>query len=487
VAGGVIVQRKAGAMIPDGYLERLLKLNLKSMSIVGIDKQEGMKIEKLDAVPSLEDFKNALATDKREAFMWFSLYPSTYDERDKQPFLLLGEEDDPLLCVMMEGDYVANTTDKARLDVWHASEEMVEEINTLFDLCGKDLDKLIIALMSKSQRNNFANKIKTNGTMLFLPSSGESWVVSKDNKFERKEDWGYTSNILGFNPAKDVEKDNASERKPAAKSFAAAFGKAPITTTPAPDTAIPPAKEPLTLPPKPTDEPALGRISNNTIAKAKLKELRKLAAQMSWNGQTPPELTAMPDGTPITEKSQIDWSKVRIITKEWKAWETAQKNKDFPKAVEAEGTSPRELSLKEKLALKRAAEAKANAPAEPIAPEVVPEPVVEEPVKKDTIREFVPIPTPESQSEVESIILDIVSDGERKIPPPKAAKEMDKVSFSERFGLNSCDEIKFEDGDLWTLVTKYQREAYLLLKEAMATLEQRKAPTQVVAKPSQAA
>jgi hypothetical protein len=200
-------------------------------------------------------------------------------------------------------------------------------------------------------------------------------------------------------------------------------------------------------------------------------------------------LMAKGDGTPITEKSQIDWSKVRIISKDWKAWEKRQTekagNKDFPKAVQAEGG---ELSLQEKLALRRAAKAeadKAQAAADAYNAELKrkAEAEVTKPVEKPSeelpdvkeekhgVREFVPHPTPASQEGVEAIIYDIIGDGERKIPAPKAAKEMDKVSFSSRFGLNSCDEVKFEDGDLWTLVTKFPVEAYLLLKEAMSDLE----------------
>lgn len=472
MAGGIIIHRKGGQNIPESYLERVLNNNPKALGMIGIDKQSGMKLERFNDVPSLEDFKKALAVDKREAFLWFGLYPSTFDTNDIQPFLLLGEEDDPLLAIMMEGDFVATTTGSSHLDVWHVAEELREEIKTLYDLCGEDLDKLMIALRSKSQFNNFANKIKTNGSMLFLPSDGEEWMVSKDNKFERKFDWGWTSNVLGWNPSKEIAKDNASER-PTAKSFADAFGKTPIITP-----AATAEKEQLLdgkgtqLKDYPDDtEPPLWQPSSKVIANARLKELRKLCTAMSWNKQCPPELEMTPDGKAVTDKSQIAWAKVWVVTKERHLWHEKQREKDKPVVVEkpaTEAPTGKTLSAKEKLALKRAAEAAAKAEAE--KPAVVePEPV-EKIINPDPGREFVPIPTPESQDAVETLIAEIII-GERKIPAPKAAKEMDKVRFTERFGLTSVTEVKFEDGDLWTLVTKHPSEAYLLLKEAMASLE----------------
>lgn len=499
MAGGVIVQRKAGATIPESYLERVLKQNPKRMGIVEINKQTGMTATKLGAVPDLETFKQALAEKKQEVYMWFSMYPSTFNEADIQPFLLLGTDEDPLLYVMMEGDYVAPTTGSSHLDVWHASEEMIEEIKELYELCGNDLDKLMIALRGKTQFKNFTNKIKTNGSMLFLPSDGDSWVVEKENKFGRKfDDWGWTSNVLGWNPNK-VAEDNATERKAPAKSFAEALGtKVPITPQQPgivgtrTDTAIPAVKEPLKLSDDP--EPVLfhfAAVHKKAVANAALKELKKLAIQVSWNKELPPELVMTKDGKPVTDKAQVDWNSLRIVTKEWKDWEKRQiakadsGNKDFPKAVQAEGG---ELSLQEKLALRRAAKAevekaqadadaynaelkrKAEAEAAPLPEPSKDLPKVEEP-KHETVREFVPHPTPASQEGVEAIIYDIIGDGERKIPAPKAAKEMDKVSFSSRFGLTSCDEVKFEDGDLWRMVKEFPVEAYLLLKEAMSDLE----------------
>jgi hypothetical protein len=218
-------------------------------------------------------------------------------------------------------------------------------------------------------------------------------------------------------------------------------------------------------------EPQMFRFSAQTINRAALKELKKLCKQVHYEGKLMPEMEMDQSGRVVTEKSQVKWEDIRIPTKEWHQWKLRQQKKaeaiDHPKPVVVESKT---LSAREKMLLKQGKTAQ--------APETPAQPPMQEPLKEETkpgtVREFVPIPDPKSLSEVENIILDVISDGDRKIPPPKAAKEMDKVKFSDRFGITPtvlAREAKLEDGDLWRLIHDYQREAYLLLKEAMAELE----------------
>lgn len=483
MAGGLIIQRNAGVTVPESYLERVLKATTpRCMGVAFADKGQ-LQINHVLEPPNMDVLKAALAVNPEgQVFVHLGLYPSTFDQADVQPFILACENDEldhPLLCVLMEGDFVANTQNSSHLDAYHLSDYLIDKANELLKEFDGDFDKVLRLFRGKSSTAEIEGRMKQ-GSMVFLPADGQAWAITKDIKYAREfPEFGWVSNTHGWNPTKEVAKDNSSERLPEKKSFSAMRGKAPIIAETKTDTAIPAGTEqPTIVDQKPKDFPdayvtgdpepptsALKLFTDQVWDNLKLKYLKSAITRLTHDGKLPPECEIVQDGPnkgkPVTDKAQIDRSKLVILTKDWMEWDKRRKNKELASAKPAE-PEKKKLTPEEKLALQKAKKSGTQPP-----PPAAPKPP--EPVEASTGNEFVPIPSQDSHDEVDTIIIDEIT--ERKIPHPTLAKEMDKLSFTARFGLGSVRDLKLRPGAIWTLTQKHQVECYLLIQELFAELE----------------
>lgn len=501
MAGGVIIQRKAGVVLPEEYLETILKkVDFKCFGMAIVDKAGKMQINTLNGVPALDQVKAALASTKDcEVLMHFGMYPQTYSEHDLQPFPLLCEDDDldkPLICAALSGDFLANTTGSSHLDVWHVSYEyLMDKISSIYEMCGKDLSKVLTAMHTPSFEKDVAAQIKSNGTVVFLGADGESWSIDKENKVKFKGEGWWTNNNIGWKPGQTVANDNASERIAPSDSpkrggfkdqIAAMKGStAPITTQSATSMAGPrdfrDAKKPLL-----TD---YASTIPKSVLRGKRKEIIKWCKTAC--NQVPQELEQE------TDMGKIDFTKLLVITNdqrtqfnndlaEWGKLHPEQADKPKPtlvlpdKAVVSDGKPP---SLKEKLAARRAAEAAAAEP-EKTDPPWEEDKTNTSGVPHEGTREFVPVIPPKEKEGIESLILQSMSDDGKTIPDPKKASVDSFASFSKCFGLMSLSELRLDKDFIWTLVQDYPVGAACLIMEYQADDEKRcaaKTPTKTAA------
>lgn len=488
MAGGLLIQRKAGVTVPESFIERAVKRNPRCMG-TALASKGVMQINHLRSEISMDTLKAALAVNPEgQLFVHLGYYPTTFDANDVQPFVLMCEDDDldkPLMCVMMEGEFVSSNTESSHLDAWHVKEYLIDKCNTYYDMCGQDIDKTLVALRSKSALEEIDLKFKSSGSMLFLAADGQPWVRTKDAKYARDTEFGWVSNVLDWKP-ETVAKDNASERaEPAKRSFSASRGSAPIIAQ------SPPSDNPKDFPNDPEVPYSLvpETFWNQSNGKAILKYIR----QKSWDGKLPPEAEMTAKGQAIDKDNIKKFCKreeIKIISKERHEWEERQKKK--PAVVEKELTAKERIALKraeeqkppepekqltarERIALKRAEEQKPSAEAP--KPEPKPEPS----------REFNSVSSAADRSAIETILLDVMENKgkERKIKPPVELKELRSMTFSMRFGVPDALSLGLENGDLYVIATEHPLDAYLLLKEALAELE-RLAPSRVTKEPPSA-
>ena len=221
---GVIVQRKAGTMIPNDYFEKVIKENPTAFGAVVVTEKDGKKLMQIstDTKPmSLEDFQTA-----QKAFMdnditfYFCNSESAVSLKDLSPHILIvkecednPEEEEPQVVAFIEGNFPTHVqAGSSHPPEYHlARDYLVPKLEGMFEMCDGDLDKVVEQLKKPFFKKELMLNSVSRGYITLVTATGACLTFAQGDT-AGEFPWGWTSNTYGF--GKVAEKPPASEKKP---------------------------------------------------------------------------------------------------------------------------------------------------------------------------------------------------------------------------------------------------------------------------------
>lgn len=261
-----LVHVKAGEIIPDDFLRKLLEEN---RSAIGFVVQDGdkLEVEKFTTLGTVEkefdNIKDILANTKKFQRMFcFSAFPGEFDEDEVQPWSIIRDsKKNALLVVGLEGDLPNENPDGTSEMLANIDKYLGPKIESLYKLLGNDSTKLFTALKDADAfGKDLLARVGHRGHFFFMPVKGELFAhgVEGDgnNPLSAAFAWGAASNAYGFKEDPPVE-EKVPEPAPAAVSTRKVSKYATA------ENAEPAA--PAAPPPPPAPDPAKPKTDDNGI------------------------------------------------------------------------------------------------------------------------------------------------------------------------------------------------------------------------------
>lgn len=244
---GVVILKAAHHLIPDEFLEIVLKENptCGGAALSTFDKEPTLFCDTFDK-PDLKSFKDIQESFQDSTILFFAgNYPEGYLKEDRQPFNLLRDEKDKVLMVgFLEGDFEGFQKEGSKHsgEFFAANEYLAPKLSYLYGLVGNDMAKLIKELQSPVNIRDLRNTFEDRGTMILMPYTGDI-ITCSENPDEKEFSWGGTSKTYGYQektpepveaPPKEEEKEiSEMEKKIAAFKARKAAEAAGTTVEPA--------------------------------------------------------------------------------------------------------------------------------------------------------------------------------------------------------------------------------------------------------------
>lgn len=434
---GLIVLKKAGQIVPEAYLKKVLE---EKPSILGmmaaVKKPDGNTELRLG---SSCDFTIDFITQGMEEnkaldmLMFFGEKPKDHEKQiNCQPFQILADsQGDPLILAMIEGSFQKFAKEGGTLspEFYLAYSYLMPKLHDMYQLCGNDIGKLTERLSSDNFKMEMDNCIDARGVIAMLGVNGTMRVFSKNDQ-RAAYMWGSTTKHLGFadgrldNGVKTVVKkaDEPVAEKSEKKPFLGKPDKVgePVVPTPAePEPA--PWKEEETKPGEPLPIAATEQSTIYMIAPPSSENSRNKLRR--WYGKW---LKRVPDNfsdRPAIAVSKLDYDRY-----------------SGPKEVQTNGSAP--TSVPSVGPIKSLSELPVEVREKDTTPKHIPD---------RTAGSEAPLATPILsaraierveqllQGETVKTILDANS---KVILDPKALQELEKTvpNFAEQCGLDSIED-----------------------------------------------
>jgi hypothetical protein len=203
---GVIIVKNKGQLIPEPYLEKVIKAFDSCYGLALVEEKEILTDTVDKDVPIDVLIKTQQDFRKESIVFHFGKYPSGFLKDDVQPFVALKHDNGkPALVLFLEGDFsgFAKTGSLHSPEFFAAYDTLMPKLQDNFNLTGHDIDKLMGHLQNavsfKKEMNNLWLK---QGNIVMLASSGEVLSFSDSVSNQRmKYDWGWTTNRLDYSEA----------------------------------------------------------------------------------------------------------------------------------------------------------------------------------------------------------------------------------------------------------------------------------------------
>jgi hypothetical protein len=245
---GIIILKKRELLIPEAYMEKVLKEYPHGLSFATARKT-GIVLERNEGSFELKDvmdLQQNLVDD--ETFMWF-MDAEKFHQEDVQPFVLIGKDDDNADIVAFADGTFPNFIPTASD---HTNEYFLFNkyiIPKLHSLGGENFDAIFNNLGNDIVKMELQGICGDRGTIVLLAKNGRNMVFDK-NDLKREYEWGWTTHHLDYEeksvelPKSVVEQAKQLGKKLMGKADDRAPSKpiasvVPIQQPPKTETAIP--------------------------------------------------------------------------------------------------------------------------------------------------------------------------------------------------------------------------------------------------------
>src|SRR6185312_14637425 len=244
----IIVVRKPGTIITQGYIERAVK-NASYMGVAVVHEGK-LVIEHRKGSPKIEEIRKIQdgLMDNHIVFN-FTDKPEILDT-DMLPFrVVLDKDKGDEIAVFMDGNFEGYAVPKSsHTDEFHAFDDFIgKKLQKIYRISNAGLPGLYAELQDKLTQQEFQNSWTSRGSMAFLTTAGEAiTIMNKGNVFAQEFPWGWTSHSLNY-----TEKASTPPAPPEMslleklKLKAAGKAEAPPPAAPAP---VDPPKTDVVLP-----------------------------------------------------------------------------------------------------------------------------------------------------------------------------------------------------------------------------------------------
>jgi hypothetical protein len=201
-----IVQVRAGEVIPDTMLHKLISENRSAIGLVVQDNKK-LEVEKFATLSTIEkDFEAIKSivtnTKKFQRMFCFSQFPAEFDEDEVQPWSIIKDsKGNRLLCVAVDGDLPGRSVDGDSEMLGTLNDYLGPKIEALYKLLGNDTKKLFAAMRDKTFGDDLLNIIGHRGHFFFMPVEGDVFAHGKEPELlplNGSYSWGSASLAYGY-------------------------------------------------------------------------------------------------------------------------------------------------------------------------------------------------------------------------------------------------------------------------------------------------
>ena len=205
---GTIVFKKKELLIPEGYLDAVLKAMPSGVGYAyhdHSDKKPNLYVERGNGKNEVKDIMNVQNdTVDNEVLFWFTLGDHEIADEDLQPFVVLGKEViqdggiDPYSCHAVgfaEGDffnYIPTGSDHSN-EYFLFNKYLIPRLLRMGDDAGKMFD----ALRDDLNKMDIVGQLGARGNIVLLSNTGRIIPFIKNENY-REFEWGWTTNNHGY-------------------------------------------------------------------------------------------------------------------------------------------------------------------------------------------------------------------------------------------------------------------------------------------------
>lgn len=243
---GVIIQKKAGQLIPTEFLEVALKNNVGAGGFIIQDKEENgdgclITDRVFDKSPTLQQL-NDLQTEYKEQPMLLWLGNGQFSEQSAQPFVLSSSEGPDVLACMFEGDFSKYVDTKSpETEEYAVFQKVVEPLLLKAWKYSEGTYESFIGELDATFEQSLMNAASHRCVFAFMPVTGDT-IAFGNNELGEVYDWGTVSNKYDYAPGSAAAQAPAKKKGWFNRSKAEAPAAAPTpAANPSPAPATPAA------------------------------------------------------------------------------------------------------------------------------------------------------------------------------------------------------------------------------------------------------
>lgn len=209
---GVIITRKASCMIPNDFLELVLKENPHGMGITKYS-DEGMENNKFPGDEVTLDFlQETMKTFMDEAMtMHFVNSPNALNLDDVPPYILVGDDEEPELVCFIEGEFPGFVKkDSTHPDTFfYINEFLIPKVKDIAELVDDDIDKIMKAIEKPTFKKEALVHSTSRGVLAFVAGDKTVYLSNADDSAEF--DWGWASKTYGYGKTQKAEPEKKAK------------------------------------------------------------------------------------------------------------------------------------------------------------------------------------------------------------------------------------------------------------------------------------
>ncbi len=216
---GVIIQKKAGQLIPSEYLEVALKQNPNAGGFAIQDKEEDgdpcvVTESSFSKAPTLAEIDELQKTfEANTMLLW--LGNGEFNEKSAQPFVINTKEGPTVLACMLEGDFSKYVDTKSEdSDEQRVFEKVVEPLllKAWKYAQAEGTYEAFIGELDSTFEQSLLNAASHRCVFAFMPVEGDP-IAFGNNELGEVYDWGTVSNKYDYAPGSAKEQEAKPEKK----------------------------------------------------------------------------------------------------------------------------------------------------------------------------------------------------------------------------------------------------------------------------------
>lgn len=454
---GIIISKAAGQLIPDDFLQRVLKDFQSGFGYAIFDtvgqNDEGIPAdekrifcESMAGAIDLTTFNELQANAKDASALFFFANngpdDGTWSAADIQPYVY--EADGKVIVAgFIEGDFNAYDTVKGSTEhrvLWDS--HVVPILTKAFKYAGGNIDNFVEDISDSTTEKTLLNTASHRGVFALLCANGAT-VTFAQNDLGGEFEWGAVSNTLGYSdapaepePVKTPEPEPEQKKPSVLKRFSA------IVKTSAPSEPAPPKAEPEKLPDG--VHKVTPKAPDAVIVNASVPSVKTLTAL--------PKKITVPPGLHGKKRKQWFRSALGLNSRDSLpvGWETMKEIVITPKTMKLGDLQAEKASS---------------------IPAAAPTPTTPPPAEKPEEKRPMVLPA-EVRHKVNEHILKFLDNKSNVIPSPQEIVDIEKrhKSFTEQLGITLEEVLRWPTPAVADLIMKFPFAGALLFSELRRNL-----------------